>query len=277
VELVHRFPLQHFLAGLTISLWLGVSFGADSPGDDPEAVLQRVRDKVAEHLSRLPNYTCHEKINRLVEPLNSSGFGQHDRVELEVAFVEKRELFARPGESHFQEHSISKLVTAGTIGSGVFGSHAESIFVGGAASFEYIGISKKDGHKTYKYDFQVPLEKSHFLVKHGSAEGIVAYQGSFWADFETLDLVRLEIKADQIPSYIGVRFVKEKVRYTTALIRNSPFLLPLHSELEASDSAGTLSLNNLTLEQCREFTGESTVTFGAPVDDPSAARQGSDQ
>jgi hypothetical protein len=169
------------------------------------------------------------------------------------------------------------LVADGSIGDGMFGSHADSIFLRGAASFGYVGVSKKDGHKTYRWDFQVPLEKSHFLVRHGSAQGIVAYQGSFWADFETLDLVRLEIKADQIPSYIGVRFIKEKVRYTKALIRDSEFLLPLHGEMEASDSVGTLSLNDLKLEQCREFTGESTVTFGAPVEGPSAAPEARDQ
>ena len=278
MELVDRLPFHGPLAGLAIFLWLGISFGADLPGvDDPEVILQRIRDKVAEHLSRLPNYTCHEKINRLVQPLNRSGLAQHDRVELEVAFVGKRELFARPGESRFQEQSITKLVTTGTIGNGVFGSHVDSIFLGGAASFDYIGVSKKDGHKTYRYDFQVPVEKSHFLVKHDSAEGIVPYQGSFWADFETFDLVRLEIKADHIPSYIGVGFVKEKVRYATVPIRNSEFLLPLHCELQASDSAGNLSWNDLTLEQCREFTGESTVTFGASVDDPSGTPKVPDQ
>ena len=277
MRLVHRSLLHQLFAGLAFSVWVGISFGAETSADDSEAILQRIRNKVAEHLSRLPNFTCHEVIDRLVRPLNSAGLSQHDRVEIEVAFVGNRELFARPGESSFQEQSISKVVKTGTISSGVFGSHAVSIFVGGAASFEYAGVTKKDGHKTYRYDFQVPLEKSHFLVRHDSAEGIVAYEGSFWADFENFELVRLEIKADHIPSYIGVRFVKEKVRYSMAQIRDSEVLLPLRSELEASDSAGNFSLNDLTLEQCREFTGESTVTFGAPLDHPSAARDAPDR
>lgn len=264
--------------GVAVSLLPVMSFSAELQApEDPEALLQRIRSKVAQHLSRLPNYTCHEVIERLIRPFNSSGMGQHDRVEVEVAFVGERELFARPGESHFEEQSIAKLVPVGTIGSGVFGSHANSIFLGSAASFQYVGVFKKDGHKAYRYDFQVPQENSHFLLKHGSAQGLLAYHGSFWADLETLELVRLEIKVDQIPSYIGVRFVAEKMRYTMMRIRDSEFLLPRHSEMDASDSAGNYSLDTFNLEQCHEFKGDSVVTFATPSDSASADRGAPDQ
>jgi hypothetical protein len=119
----------------------------------------------------------------------------------------------------------------------------------------------------------MPIEKSQFLVRRNAAQGIVAYQGSFWADTETLDLVRLEIKTDQIPQLLGVRSVKEVVQYATVQIRDSGFLLPVHAELLTSDTAGTVSRNDLTLERCREYSGESTVKFGAPVETPSASDQ----
>jgi hypothetical protein len=260
---------KHFFL-LAAAVSFTVLFAADAPGvDDSNAILQKIRDKVAEHLSRLPNYTCHEKVSRLIRPMNSSGAGLHDQVVLEVAFVGRQELFARQGESTFQEPSISKVVPYGTIGSGAFAAHIDSIFSGDAASFDYAGAAKKDGHKTVRYDFQVPLEKSRFVVKHNSVQGIVAYQGSFWADLDSLELVRLEIKADHIPPLIGVRIVKEVLRYSPVHIRDSDVLLPLHSELEVSDSAGTFSINDVSLEQCREYTGESTITFGAPIDKPS--------
>ena len=118
----------------------------------------------------------------------------------------------------------------------------------------------------------MPQENSHLLVKHGSAQGLLAYHGSFWADLETLELVRLEIKVDQIPSYIGVRFVAEKMRYTMMRIRDSEFLLPRHSEMDASDSAGNYSLDTFNLEQCHEFKGDSVVTFATPSDSASADR-----
>jgi hypothetical protein len=264
--------LGRFLVTFSLSLSPVLAFGPDpQPAEDPEAVLQHIRSKVAEDLSHLPNYTCHEVISRLFRPLNSSSLGHQDQVEVEVAFLGGRELFARPGDSRFQEQSITQLVSSGTISSGVFGSHAGSIFRGNAASFRYVGVSEKDGHAAYRYDFQVPQEKSSFVVKHDSAEGMVAYHGSFWADVGTLDLVHIEIKADDIPRHIGVRFIAEKIRYMLMRIGDAEFLLPRHAELEASDSLGNYSLNEQNLERCREFTGQSTVTFNEPSDHVSSA------
>ena len=259
------------------AILLGAGHAAELPAtNDPQAILMRIRDKVATRLALLPNYTCHEVIDRSVHSLSGSSTS-HDRVELEVAFVGQRELFGRPGDTNIREESITKLVTDGTIGDGIFGSQAENIFLEGVASFYYIGVFEKDGHRAYRYDFQVPLEKSGFTVKHNSAEATVPYHGSFWADVNTFDLVRLETVADQIPSLTAISFVKEEVEYTTLAVGNSEFLLPLHAEMEGRDSSGNLSQNEVTLAQCREFTGKATVTFGQPVNGSPTARPAPEQ
>ena len=54
-------------------------------------------------------------------------------------------------------------------------------------------------------------------------------------------------------------------------IGHAEFLLPRQAELEASDSLGNYSLNAQNLERCREFTGQSTVTFNGPSDHVSSA------
>jgi len=235
------------------------------PAEDPE-LLQRIRNKVTAHLSQLPNYTCHEVVDRLSRLLNSGSSEHHDTLELEVAFVGNKELYARSGETLFEEQSIHNIVPSGTIGSGTFGSIAANVFSGNMSSFQYRGPSKKDGHQTFRYDFRVPRENSQFLVRRKSAEGIAGYKGSFWVDMETLDLVRLEIKVDDIPSHVGVRSIQETMRYKMVKFRNSDFLLPRDSEMAVADEAGYYSLNRIGLERCREFAGESVVTYGAPVD-----------
>ena len=247
--------------------------GADLPAvEDPDALLGRIRARVAEHLAQLPNYTCHEVIDRFGRALNSPSLYRQDRVELEVAFVGHRELFARPGASSFEEESISKMVSTGTIGNGVFGVHAEAIFSGNAATFKFRGADHKDGHRSFRYDFEVPQEKSHFLVRHNSAEGIVGYKGSFWVDAETLDLVELKLKADHLPSYLGLSMVEESMHYKLVRIRDSDFLLPSKAEHAVIEQPGFYYLNVIALEHCREFTGQSTVKFGGEASDtPSGA------
>jgi hypothetical protein len=248
------------------------AFGAEPPDvDDPDELLARVRNKVAEHLAQLPNYTCHEVIERFGRPFSLSRLDHLDTVEVEVAFVGNRELFARPAATKFEDQSITKIISNGTIGNGAFGAHAEAIFTGDAASFRYAGPSNKEGHKTFRYDFTVPRDKSRFLVRHSSASGIVGYTGSFWVDAETLDLVRLELKAEHIPASLGVSRIEDTMRYKRVKIGNGDFLLPYKSELAAVEQSGYYYLNMVSLEHCQEFTGESLVTFGAPTGDDSSA------
>ena len=235
---------------------------AGSQAEEPEGLLQRIRTKTLAQLSQLPNYTCHQVIDRLIRTSYSGSLNHQDRVEFEVAFIGNKELYGRTGEGRIEE-SITNIVRSGTIGNGAFGSNAYAIFFGEEAEFEYIGQSKKDKQLTFRYDFQVPQEKSHFLLKRSSVQEIVAYKGSVWVNAETLDLVRLELKLDQIPSHIGIRSVQESMRYTKMRIRDTEFLLPRDSEMAVADESGGYSLNIIRLERCQEFTGQSVVISAA--------------
>jgi hypothetical protein len=103
---------------------------------DPEILLQRIRDRMTAHLSQLPNYTCHEAVDRLMRRANSGTFERLDRLELEVALVGNKELFARAGEGHFEEQEIHKMVPGGTIGNGAFGSYVETVLSGDGTALQ---------------------------------------------------------------------------------------------------------------------------------------------
>jgi hypothetical protein len=258
--------------GLLILLVQTGAFAADLPRtEDPETLLKRIRGSMAAHLAQLRNYTCHVVVDRLVKPLNANQFGR-DRVELEVAFVGNRELLAAAGEAEFKEQPISAIVPLGMIGDDTFGSHDDAVLSGDAATFRYVGPCKKDGHKTVRFEFRVEPEKSQLLIKGESGEAMVGYKGSVWVDSETLDVVRLEWKTDDIPPSIGMHSVEKTMRYTLSRIGNSEFLLPRNSELAAFDQMGTYRLNMIGLERCREFKGEAVVTYGLPVSGPGKSR-----
>ena len=240
---------------------------------DSDALLQRIRTRMVSYVSQLPNYTCHQVVDRFLRSANSGRLEPVDRVEFEVAFVGNMELFAKPGAERFEEQSISTIVPNGTIGNGGFASHVQTLFLGNVASFEFFGRSKKHGHTTFRYDFRVPREKSRFLVRHGSRNGIIGYRGSFWVDAETLDPVRLEIRGEDIPPQIGVRSVDRVIRYTPTRVVNSEVLLPRKSEMTATDEVGNYSLNIISLEKCREFTGQSVVTYSAPAEGKAAGER----
>ena len=154
------------------------------------------------------------EIARLERAANSSSYGRRDSVELEVAFVGDRELFSRPGQAQFAEQPISQIVPDGMIGNDAFGSHDDDVFLRDGPTFKYAGSCKRNGHNTFRYNFRVPLETKRLWVRYGgSADAMVAYQGSFWVDTETLEMVRLEWKTDHIPPSVGISSIEKSMQY----------------------------------------------------------------
>lgn len=249
------------LAALFIS---GAAFAMQSQSaEDSDSLFQRLKVRMAEHFAQLPNYTCHQTVDRMLRV--GANFRYLDTVDLEVAFFGKQELFARAGENRFGELPIEKLVPGGTFGSSAMGSHVDLIFSQDVAAFRYAGECKKDGRKTIRFDLSVPLEKSAFRIRHNGTVGMAGYEGSVWVDAETLDLVRVDFKVNQIPSYLGVRLIEESLHYKKLTIGNSEFHLPDRSELSATDDKGYCTINKIKLAGCHEFGAASVVKFGSEV------------
>ena len=244
-----------------LALVITPATAADKQTEDPELLLRQIRTRTAAHLSQLPNYTCHQVVDRTLR--RGTTWYHVDTVEFEVAFVGRQELFSRPGEERFGERTISELAP-GTISDGVLGAQVDMIFASDSAEFRYVGTAKKDGHKTFRYDLRVPQEKSGFRVRHDSAEAIVPFEGSVWVDVETLDLVRVDLKVNRIPSHVGVRSIEKSMHYRMIHIGDADFLLPRDAQLSATDDQGNYSLNMVKLDGCRMFTGESSIKYGAP-------------
>src|SRR5438128_1243713 len=95
------------------------------------------------HLAELPNYTCHENVNRYAR--TGSNWRQVDTLDLDVVFTGGRELFSRSGADRFREEPVEKLVSGGTISNGALGSHIDLLLARDGAEFKYAGLGKKDG------------------------------------------------------------------------------------------------------------------------------------
>ncbi len=149
----------------------------------------------------------------------------------------------------------------GTIGNGDFGVLPSSIFLGQSAHFQYNGASKLDGKPAIRYDYAVPQVASGYQIQAGSAAAIVGYHGSFWVDPDTLDLMRLEVSADDIPNRLKLASAVDRMEYDRVSIGSSQFLLPRGAELDITDSVGNESQNRVRLQACHEFVGESALSF----------------
>ena len=240
----------------------------------PETLLlARIKVHMEENLKRLPNYTCLQTVERSRRLAPARRFELVDILRLEVALIGRKELFSWPGEEKFQEADIFDFVQGGAIGNGNFGLHAYSIFLGHGPVFSYAGERDREGRKTVRYDYRVPLPSSGYRIRVPPKEATVSYHGSIWVDAATLDLVRLEVQADDIPPDLGLSAAANTIEYGRVMIGDTAFLLPQSSELLMTDLAGNESRNRVRFSDCRQFTGESYLSFGDPPVTAPAARE----
>jgi hypothetical protein len=242
------------------------------PPQNPADLLKQVRARMADYLDRLPDYTCQMTIERSVRRPGSDRFVDSDTLRFEVSYVGGQEMFAQPGADRFEEKALPDMVGGGAIGTGSFAMHARTIFTTDAARFTYAGAMVDNERPAYQFDFQVPRRRSGFVVRvHGRDGVIVGYRGHFLVDAETLDLIRLQVDVNDIPSRVPIAHTGETMIYARTRIGAGEFLLPRSSELFVRDSAGAESRNRLSFEGCRQYAGESVIRFEVergPVEPP---------
>lgn len=249
-----------------------LAFGQESSQlDAKQILLARVKYHVGQTLQRLPNYTCHQTIERSRRSNPKRRFELVDAIRLEVAYVDGKELFSWPGAGKFEDQEITKIVGGGTIGNGSFALHARSVFLSSVPTYHYEGESVEGERRIHTFRYEVPQFRSGYRIRVGNSEGIVGYAGIFSIDAATLDLIRLEVNATSIPPHLDLSSTKDVMYYRRVAIGSDKFLLPESSELVMIDLKGGESRNRTRFHSCRQYSGESVISFEeAPEGEPAA-------
>ncbi len=228
----------------------------------PESILiGRARYHMIETLRRIPNYTCLETIERSTRRADSKRASIIDALRLEVAVVDGKELFSWPGERQFKERDLRELAPGGAIGNGNFALHAKSVFGGGYVTFKFRGRELRNGREVARFDYDVPQNFSGYQIRVGDASAVVAYHGQVVIDANTLDVIDLEVVADDLPLILMLKRASDFMHYGRQRIGDGDFLLPLSSEMSMVGIDGAESRNKVSFSGCRQYSGESVVRF----------------
>jgi hypothetical protein len=251
-------------------LLLGLCSLVASPLAADNALDNELFNRVAEHmrlnLARLPNYTCVETVERSRRSSQNARFELMDRIRLEIAMVEGKEMFSWPGAGNFEDKDIDDLMLGGAFGNGNFGLLARAIFLTGAPNFTFVGERIYEGRRTNRWDFNVPRQRGIYAIGNRRRKAVAGLRGTFWADAESNDVIRIEIKAEDIPAELEIVAAENSIDYTRVNIGGTEFLLPKAAELRMRDYAGEWR-NVISLSACRQYLGESKISF---TDDPEA-------
>jgi hypothetical protein len=233
--------------------------------------LTKIRLRMLFNLKHQPNYTCVETIERSSRPKLTNKLKIVDTLRLEVALVEGKEMFAWPGSKKFEDSDLSHMVTNGAIGNGNFGTHAQALFGTRSPTFRYLGEEAFQGKKAIRFDYNVPQMLSGYRIRVSEASAIVGYHGSFWADPQTLDVERIQVIADNIPAELMLASTEDIIDYAITRIGEGDFLLPAQSQLSMVGITGGEERNHVKFSACREFSGESVITFAEPPESKTEA------
>jgi hypothetical protein len=231
-------------------------------------LLAGIKSHMMETLTRQPNYTCLETVERSRRDGPTRKFHLEDTLRIEVALVDNKEMFAWPGSKQFEDRDFRELIPTGTFGTGDFALHSRSVFAGNVSNFEARGEQKVDGRTAVQYDFQVPQQRSGFSARTRDAEAIIGYHGSFYVDPKTLDLIRLEVVGDDLPPVLKLKGLSDRMDYARVRIGDGDFLLPDSSEVILTDLNSEESRNRIRFTGCHQYTGQSVLRFDEP--DPSS-------
>jgi hypothetical protein len=135
------------------------------------------------------------------------------------------------------------------------------------ATYQYLGESQRQGRRALDYAFAVPLWRTSYVVANQAVSRRTPYSGVFSVDAETLDLLRLEIRADSLAAELQMCELTTTLDYSRVRLDNLDFLLPSEADSLVVNTDGHQSLNRTVFSSCHQFAGESKLIF----DDPSAS------
>jgi hypothetical protein len=249
---------------------------------DPDDVLAQVRAKLRSMALRLPRYTCVQTVERsYFKHAEHNGpppscdqisgdrkMGRNklqlyasDRLRLDVAVAEGREIVSWAGAGKFDSRSVDEIVGEGPTGTGAFGLHLVDVFANSGVHFQYLGEKEANGKSVLEYRFTVPARASGYRIRGAGDWHFTAYDGTFQIDGQSLELDRLDIRTDELPPDTGMCEARTKLEYQHLRIGDGDFLLPRQSELRILQTDAHETMNVTTFSSCREYHTESIIHF----------------
>ena len=238
---------------------VAVSVGAQPV--PPADLLPRFQGSLKQTLRRLPDYTCTETITRSRRASTSPHYQPLDTIRLQVGLIGGRERYSWPDAERFDDRELRDLVGRGIIGTGDFAGHVQHVFLSPATKFTPRDDTAVRDRPAARFDYELPVEYSRYKLRVPPHEFEVGVQGSFWVDLQTLDLLMMELHADEIPPELGMSRVSEIIRYARIPIGDSDFLLATSSQLTMVALDGEEYRNQITFAECRQFLAESNIRF----------------
>jgi hypothetical protein len=155
-----------------------------------------------QRLLQVPNYTCLETVERLEQLSRANKFKPMDTVRFEVAEVDGKELFARPGR-HFEESNPGAFARGGVMANGLFSLHSRALFISDTARFTMPVRTASTGASWFVTTTGRPTVSGYLVVVPGRQAVVATMVRSQRPG--SMDAYHFRLVAENIPPALGVQ------------------------------------------------------------------------
>ena len=235
------------------------------PSSEEQArIISAVRANALNYTKGLPDFICLQVTRRYYDPSGMEFWLSADVISTRLSYS--------GGHEEYKLVSINNQVTnqsyqslGGAISSGEFGSMMRAIFETRTQTrFEWDHWATLRKRPTYVFAFQVPRATSDYRIDFDHRMDIIAgYSGLLYIDQETNMVVRIKMKADDIPPSFPVQMATTQLDYDYTTIGDRQFLVPLVAEVRMRHDK-FLVKNVVEFRLYRKFTTETEIKFDTP-------------
>jgi hypothetical protein len=240
----------------------------DEPPENTHAdiYLTRARQAVVDSSESLASFSCDKHIERWHRDAADAPWHRKDAIDAEVVFDRSTGERYRNVRVNGSPTANRMLELGGSNSLGEFALDLQNLFHSiGSDSFHLARIETHGRQSIRIYTYEVEQASSNWKVQEDSHSVIPAFGGTLSIDAQSGQVVRLEMRARNLPPQFPQPMVSDNVDYGPVTIGSQKArYLPIGGEVLFCSANGACNRNVLRFDNYRQFTAESTVTF-APV------------
>ena len=219
-----------------------------------DPVLQQARETEARMDRTLPDFLCKETAVR-------SENGAEDTLSAEVSYSGKSGEDYREIRVNGQPSQKSWAELGGDVSTGEFGSLLRSLLRNPDSDFKFIQEDQLNGVPAQVYGFHISRTQSDWKILSDYQYIVPEYSGRVLFDRSTSRVLRIERKAEGVPSAFPLRSVEGDVNFGEVKLGPSDvYLLPSQAETRVCvRDRQDCSRKTIDFRDYRKFTAESTI------------------
>ncbi|HEV3201940.1 MAG TPA: hypothetical protein VGZ73_28780 [Bryobacteraceae bacterium] len=239
--------------------------------EEQAAILDEVRQYALNYSKNLPDFICTQVTRRYAAPAPGTKHGGSidsqpswqslDTLQIRLSYFEQKEDYKLIMVNSSPTTQDYKTV-GGATSTGDFGSMMREIFEPATeARFEWDHWGTLRGRRVMAFSYRVAQQRSQWHVTYDKRLDIVpAYSGLVEVDKTSHEVMRVTLKADDIPASFPVKQADTVLDYDYQDISGHTFLLPLKAQvIMAADNY--MTRNDEEFRIYRKYSTSADITF----------------